>query len=237
MKSRDEIIPGKDWEFNKEVTDVFEDMLRRSIPQYDVMRKACADIAKNLIQQGTMVIDLGCSRGDTIAELLSRHEDRVSYWGVDVSEPMLAVCRDRFKDYIDSGVVKIDKMDLVDEFPRASTSLTMSVLTLQFIPVEYRMRIISEVFNNTIKDGAFILVEKVIGQTTEIDRLMVKLYYEFKAKNGYTEEQIQRKRMSLNGVLIPFTSDTNYKMLRSAGFSQIDCFWRWMNFAAWIAIK
>ena len=25
--------------------------------------------------------------------------------------------------------------------------------------------------------------------------------------------------------------------LRDAGFKEVDCFWRWMNFAAWVAIK
>ena len=26
-------------------------------------------------------------------------------------------------------------------------------------------------------------------------------------------------------------------MLERAGFNQVDCFWRWCNFAGWVAIK
>ena len=42
---------------------------------------------------------------------------------------------------------------------------------------------------------------------------------------------------SLEGVLVPVTASWNEELLAKAGFKQIDCFWRWMNFAGWIAIK
>jgi tRNA (cmo5U34)-methyltransferase len=43
--------------------------------------------------------------------------------------------------------------------------------------------------------------------------------------------------LSLEGVLVPVTAAWNEYLLRSAGFSHVDCFWRWMNFAAWVAVK
>jgi tRNA (cmo5U34)-methyltransferase len=66
---------------------------------------------------------------------------------------------------------------------------------------------------------------------------MVERYYTMKARNGYTQEQIERKRLSLEGVLVPVTAHWNEELLRIAGFTQVDCFWRWMNFAAWIAVR
>jgi len=66
---------------------------------------------------------------------------------------------------------------------------------------------------------------------------MVDLYYRLKSANGYSQEEIQRKRMSLEGVLVPVTAAWNEELLRQAGFQQVDCFWRWMNFAGWVALK
>jgi tRNA (cmo5U34)-methyltransferase len=66
---------------------------------------------------------------------------------------------------------------------------------------------------------------------------MVDLYYKMKSDNGYSQEQIERKRLSLEGVLVPVTAKWNEELLKQAGFKYIDCFWRWMNFAGWIAIK
>lgn len=58
-----------------------------------------------------------------------------------------------------------------------------------------------------------------------------------KKENKYTEEQIVNKRKSLEGVLVPLTSERNTELLKNAGFKNVDCFWRYLNFCGWIAIK
>lgn len=85
--------------------------------------------------------------------------------------------------------------------------------------------------------GAIVLVEKVLGATADLDELMVRRYHEFKRSNGYDHEAIQRKALSLEGVLVPVTARWNEDLLRAAGYADIDCFWRWMNFAAWVGIR
>ena len=85
--------------------------------------------------------------------------------------------------------------------------------------------------------GAFVFVEKVLGNTADLDDLMVKLYLTLKGKNQYSDKQIERKKMSLEGVLVPVTAKWNEELLKMAGFKEIDCFWRWMNFAGWVATK
>jgi tRNA (cmo5U34)-methyltransferase len=113
----------------------------------------------------------------------------------------------------------------------------MSILTLQFTPIEYRLQILKRIYDSLIPGGAFILVEKLIGGSAKLDELMIKHYYALKADHGYSQDQIDRKRLSLEGVLVPMTARWNEEMLRLTGFSQVDCFWRWMNFAGWVAIK
>jgi hypothetical protein len=76
-----------------------------------------------------------------------------------------------------------------------------------------------------------------VGATAELDSQMVARYYDLKGANGYSPEQIERKRLSLEGVLVPVTAKWNEELLHGAGFQQVDCFWRWMNFAGWIALK
>ena len=62
-KSKDHYVPTKQWEFNKEVTDVFPDMLSRSIPGYDSMRELVYRMARNYVKEGTNILDIGCSTG------------------------------------------------------------------------------------------------------------------------------------------------------------------------------
>jgi len=135
------------------------------------------------------------------------------------------------------GIMRVEELDLRSDYPPVSACITLCVLALQFTPIEHRQRILRDVWRNTINGGVLVLVEKVLGATAEIDALMVDVYYDMKRRNGYTEDQIQRKRLSLEGVLVPVTAAWNEELLRMAGFRQIDCFWRWMNFAAWVAVK
>lgn len=234
---KDQTIPDGKWTFDGDVTDVFDDMLIRSIPQYEVMRKACFDLACQYRQEGSWIIDLGCSRGEAIAKLVDRFGVHNKFYGCDVSDPMLEVARNRFDGFIQCGMAKIEKLDLRTSYPPHGASVTLCVLTLQFTPIEYRQKILRNIYNHTIPGGALILVEKVLGSDADINDIMVKNYYSLKAENGYTQEQIDRKRLSLEGVLVPVTAKWNEELLKMAGFSQVDCFWRWMNFAGWIAVK
>ena len=69
------------------------------------------------------------------------------------------------------------------------------------------------------------------------ETLMVDLYYEMKRENGYTDEQIMSKRRSLENVLSPLKAEWSVDMMRTAGFRQVDMFWRCLNFCGWIAVK
>lgn len=237
MDTSVEHMPAKErWEFDESVAGVFDDMLERSIPQYEVMREAVHQVAIRHVLPGASIVDLGCSRGGALARFVDELGQRNRYFGVDVSEPMLEAARQRFAK--DAGVVSIENLDLRTDYPDVGGAcVTMAVLTLQFVPINYRQRIIANVFEHTRPGGAFIMVEKVIGAGAELDDMMVDLYHGMKARNGYSQDAINRKRLALEGVLVPVTARWNEELLRGAGFREVDCFWRWLNFAAWIAVK
>ena len=66
---------------------------------------------------------------------------------------------------------------------------------------------------------------------------MVDLYYEMKRENGYTDEQIMSKRRSLENCCLRSRPRWSVDMMRTAGFRQVDMFWRCLNFCGWIAVK
>lgn len=237
MTAIDQTLPTGKWQFDSEVATVFDDMLARSIPQYDLLRQTCFDLACAFRQPHTDIVDLGCSRGEAMAPLVDKYGATNRFIGVEISPPMLDAARARFAGYLDSRVVDIRTLDLRTGYPPACASVTLCVLTLQFTPIEYRQHILKSIYDHTLPGGALILVEKVLGADADLDRLMVDLYYQLKAGNGYSQEQIERKRLALEGVLVPVTAKWNEDLLRATGFRSYDTFWRWMNFAGWVAVK
>ena len=72
---------GERWEFDTSVTTVFDDMLKRSIPQYEVMRHAVTELALRYVKPGTDVLDLGCSLGEALALSPTASAAAVATWG------------------------------------------------------------------------------------------------------------------------------------------------------------
>jgi len=233
--------PGR-WAFDDEVTRVFDDMLRRSIPQYLVMRDAVTSLGSRFIPKDkhSMVLDLGTSRGDQIAAFLELDRDAF-YLGMEISEPMLVAATERFFDLEDTvAIMRQDLREGLDGrggYHRGGMSLVTAVLTLMFIPVEFRQRLLEDIYDAVLPGGAFIMVEKILGAGSVIDGAMVEEYSDYKGITGYSADDIQRKRLALEGVLIPSLASSHMENLRSVGFRQVDCFWRWMNFAGFIGVK
>lgn len=240
MNEYDNVVPKQKWEFDSEVTRCFENMLERSIPQYQVMRQLTVDLADALVlskKDNFNILDLGCSNGLNLREFVVKYASRGRYLGIDCSQDMLDDFTDRFKLFIDEGVVKCQNLDLRTDFPDGKFDLITSILSLCFIPIQYRQAILNRTYEALNDNGVLIVVEKVLGNSLVLDEAMVDIYYNMKREHGYTDEQIERKRLSLDGVQVPIMSSWNIEMLKNAGFQFVDCFWRWMNFAGYVAIK
>ena len=229
-------MPGRIWAFDESVTHVFDDMLERSIPQYGEMRRLVTDVAASYVQPKTDIVDLGCSRGEALEPLMRRYGASNRYTGVEVSQPMLAAVTDRFRAW-PPEIVRILDLDLRAGYPAVDASVTLCVLTLMFTPINYRQRIVRDIYRTTRPGGAVVLVEKLLGASAATDALMVDRYHRMKAEHGYSSDEIERKRLALEGVQVPVTARWNEDLLAAAGFTAIECVWRWMNFAAWVAIR
>jgi tRNA (cmo5U34)-methyltransferase len=231
---------GGRWEFNQEVADVFDNMLERSIPQYHRMREAVFAIGRRFVRPTTLVVDLGCSRGEALAPFAQLdHEGPAGGTtrciGVETSPAMVAAARERFAGDKGVAIVEAD-LRRRDSVPRGATSLTLLVLTLQFVPIEYRARVLADVRRATVDGGALILVEKVVTLDGLLDEMFRAIYHDTKLRAGYGQGEVERKRLALEGVLVPRSADENERALYAAGFRHVECFWRWLNFAGWVAI-
>lgn len=234
----DEVVPpaGSQWKFTQEVADVFENMLERSIPELDGMRDVVTRLACKFALPNTQVIDLGCSAGGSLIPIIREKGRTVSYIGVENSVPMI----EKAEELI--GALNVDyllqNMDLRSQFPQADNcSVILSVLTLQFIPMEHRQSLLHRVISSLNSGGAFVLVEKVLGNDHFLNDLMTTLYQQMKRDNGYSEVQIAEKKRSLENALVPVSARSNEELLRSAGFKHVECIWRNLQFVGWIAVK
>jgi len=234
---QDKVVPKGKWVFDQAVADCFPDMLKRSIPAYNGMRMSCFKIGERFVRPGSAVIDIGASNGEALEMFVGTFNDRCRFIGCEISKPMIKAFQEKYKNEIENGYVEIKELDLRFSYPQDRACLALSILTLQFTPIEYRQKILKNIYDSLEPGGALILVEKILGKNAEVDSFFTDIYYDTKMNNGYQKDAIDRKRFSLEGVLVPVTAAWNEDLLKNVGFKSIDCFWRWFNFAGWVAIK
>lgn len=235
FKEKRELI--ENFNFGKETAEVFDDMLDRSVPFYAEVQRMMGEIATDFAVPGTNLYDLGCSTGTTLLWLDRSLPEDINFVGVDSSPEMLDQARKKLAEHGFTRPHELVCQNLDNGVAIVNASVVVMNLTLQFIRPLYRDRLIQGIANGTNAGGCLLLVEKVLGQDSTLNRLFIKYYYDFKKRNGYSEMEIAQKREALENVLIPYHFEENRELLLRNGFKACDVFFRWYNFCGMLAIK
>lgn len=227
-----------DFRFDESTARVFDDMLERSVPFYAEMQRMTVELAQRFAQPGTSVVDLGCSTGTTLAQLAAAIDDpSVRLVGLDASQPMLTRARARLQKAGALDRCDLLAADLNDDFPLGEPSVVILNWTLQFVRPLNRDAVVRRIYEALRDRGCLIVLEKVLGNESLLNRLYIDLYYDFKKRHGYSELEIAQKRESLENVLIPYRLDENLELLRRNGFPIRDTFFRWYHWAGFLGLK
>ncbi|MEC4565516.1 methyltransferase domain-containing protein [Paenibacillus sp. CMAA1739] len=225
-----------DWRFDSEVVPIFDEHVRPSVPLYDEIHNMIKDMSYWFVEDDTNVYDIGTSTGETISNLSAIHSSKkIKYFGIDSSESMVQKARQRFEQ---NSSITITSQDVTDEnFVLNNASYVTAVLSIMFIPQRQRQDLINKIYNSLNYGGAFVMIEKIVGSSARFDEMWIELYHDLKLKNGLSHQEVVAKSQSIRGILKPYTVDENINMLKQSGFTNIDTFFKWNNFAGFIAIK
>ena len=239
---RDEVFREKyskpsDFKFSSKVAGVFDDMVNRSVPYYEEMQRMVAELAADHVIQGTKIFDLGCSTGNTLIHMDQSVDESIPFTGIDDSRDMLDKCRNKLLQFDVKRPFDLEVADLNSDVQIENASVVVLCLTLQFVRPINRERLIKQIFNGLNREGALIIVEKILAEDSRFNRDFIKYYYDMKRRHHYSEMEIAQKREALENVLVPYKLSENITLLRDAGFEHCEVFFKWYNFAGIIAKK
>jgi len=227
----------QDFAFNKTVAAVFDDMVDRSVPYYREIQRMTGQLAADFARPGTRIYDLGCATGTTMALMDHCVKEDVTLVGIDNSAEMLEKCRQKLDLARIEKPYELVDADLNKDLVIENASVVLLVLTLQFVRPLHRERLMRQVYEGLNPGGCVILVEKVLGESSHLNRLFIEHYYEMKRTKGYSDMEIARKREALENVLVPYRLTENLDLLAKIGFSEEDTFFKWYNFCGIVAVK
>jgi len=224
-----------DFRFDESVVAVFDDMVKRSVPGYEAMIQMAGLVSRTYGKDHTNYYDLGSSTGAiTLALALNNKHKNNKLIAVDNSPQMVKQCQNNLSEKIDNfEIICADIKDISIE----NASIVVLNLTLQFVDVEKRSKLVKKIYDGLIPGGALIISEKIHFNNQENQKQLASLYLDFKRANGYSELEIANKRQSLENILVTESKQTHLERLKICGFKESSCYFQCLNFASFLSVK
>lgn len=223
-RPREQIV---DFAFDENVAEVFQDMIRRSVPGYETVVGLTGLIAARHLPAGGVCYDLGCSLGASSHAVLRAVGERdCRIVAVDGSEAMIERAREvaRGESRIDWAVGDIREAEI------GPANVVMLNFVLQFLPPEDRLPLLTRIREALAPDGVLLLAEK-LASPPEVE----EVHLDFKRANGYSELEIAQKRTALENVMRIDSLEAHHERLTAAGFGNVETWFRCLNWGAMIA--
>ena len=223
----------KQFEFDESVASVFDDMISRSVPYYEISSELICDIVAKRAVNGAKVFDFGCSTGSLLLKLYQKRKD-LCLVGVDNSNAMIKSAKNKALAF---GADVEFVLDDILNFSFVNADVVLLNYTLQFIRPINRQSFIDKIYHSLNDNALFIFSEKLVFKDGVFTKEMIEIYESYKEKQGYSRYEIAQKREALENVLIPYTEDENKKLCQNAGFKAVETIFRWGNFSTFVAFK
>jgi SAM-dependent methyltransferase len=189
-----------------------DEMPRRGEGERALLELVGADVAR--------VLDLGTGDGRLIGLLRSEHPELIAV-GLDVSAVMLDAARERFAG--DDGVELVEH-DLERALPDLGRfDAVVSSMAIHHLEHERKRTLYAEAFELLRPGGVFANFEHVASPTE-------RLHHAFFAAIG---EPLEHEDPSDRLLAV----EPQLGFLRDAGFTDVDCIWKWREMALLSAVK
>jgi len=222
--------------FDARVAAVFPDMIRRSVPGYELIVQSLPWLAARVVQPHSNVYDLGCSLGASAHAV--RHglanTPGCRILAVDNSAAMLARAEEWLSGFCADTPIELQCADVLD-VPIENASLVMLNFTLQFIPQDQRLELLQRIRAGMRPGGVLLLSEKIAIEDEPLAQLITELHHDFKRAQGYSELEIAQKRQALENVLIAETLSAHQERLHAAGFAAAEVWLQHTRFVSLLA--
>jgi SAM-dependent methyltransferase len=202
-------VPGE-WS-NPEWIDAY---LGREIPHRDIAESLLLEALPERVER---FLDLGTGDGRLLALVGERHPQAHGI-GIDASIPMLERAGRRFGE---NPLIELRRHDLTQPLPaeKGAFDAIVSALAIHHVPDERKRSLFAEARELLRPEGVFVNLEIVTSPTPE-------LHDRFRHAIGRPDDDPSDRLAGLEEQL---------QWLREAGFSQVDCRFKWLELALFVA--
>lgn len=226
------------FEFDAEVTEIFPDMARRSIPQYLDTHAMHVGMLRRMVEahpdRPLTVLDIGASRGEFLTQMTAQYPP--SQFQVDMLDGSPYMVDKLKDDFPFSRTALLDLETYVGDLPWLEQyDVVVLNYVLQFLPPEKQHDTLSRV-KRKVRPGGVLIYGGKEATTNAIEEAMHEQYLAFRVNNGYSEEEIRAKTTALKRAMWPPARHEIVAQLRRQDFSVTETA-RYTAFASYFCVR
>jgi tRNA (cmo5U34)-methyltransferase len=228
-------------EFNKSqwAKPKFTQEYRDSADVYIVERRRLLDILKSFYghfignKPNNNVLDLGCGDGIITHELL-RIDNSIVATLIDGSEDMLNKAAERLKGFKNINFIKASFKELLDKkIALQKFNFIVSSLAIHHLTIKEKKALFKTIYSYLNVRGCFLNIDVILATSDSLEQWYLSLWREWIAErksilgikgNSY-DDIIQRYKDNSDNK--PDTLDEQLKALKSIGFKDVDCYYKY----------
>lgn len=178
------------------------------------------------------ILDIGSGTGLFSSIVLEKYPD-ASFTLIDLSDQMLSIAKERFKDNPNFKFIIADytKYEFEEKF-----DIIISALSIHHLSALDKEKLYAKCYNMLNAEGIFLNVDQVLSPHPEIETMFSNLWHKAVESSGLPETEIKKayERVSFDN---PSTLADQLQWLHNAGFKMADCLYKYYHFCVLYAKK
>ena len=217
----------------------FTQEYRNSADVYIVERKRQFEILKSFYKHfvasksGNYILDLGCGDGIVSHELL-RIDDSIVATLIDGSEDMLKKTAERLKGFKNIHILKASFQEILDnKIALQNFNFIVSSLAIHHLSMPEKAALFKTIYAHLDVDGYFLNIDVILAPTKTLEHWYFSLWRGWIAERKTTlgikgndyDDIIQKYKDNTDNK--PDTLDEQLNALKSIGFKDVDCYYKY----------